>query len=63
MFYSSTTTKHENIPGSDLFFPFSSVGGRAGRTYTSSTSFLFTLERLGSGSLLWEDKKKIFRLQ
>lgn len=39
---------------SDLLSSFS-TGGRAGRTYMSSSSLFFTLERLGTGALLQED--------
>lgn len=46
------------VQASDLLLSFSSAGGRAGRTYMSSTSFLFTLERLGNGSLLKQGKTR-----
>ena len=56
---SSIVEANSDSPLSHLFFSLSSCGGRAGRTYMSSTSSLLTPERLGRGSVLEERSSDI----
>ena len=57
--YQSIVEANSDRPLSHLFFSLSSCGGRAGRTYMSSTSSLLTLEMLGRASVLEERSSDI----